>query len=162
MTVSSPCAPMAAISHAARRVHLLTSPWMLVPAARAGPVLCVLLCLTCAASLVHWSWYRLGSLPHRIDTALAGLTIVYVVATGDAAVRALAACALGVFAGGRAAARHEEVKFGVHALFRFLAFWACCVHTQDVALVSTVSVWLSSVFFVVQVCVVYGWYAFLF
>ena len=44
--------------------------------------------------------------------------------------RALAACALGVFAGGRAAARREEVKFGVHALFRFLAFWACLCHTQ--------------------------------
>ena len=150
---------MAAISDAARRVHLSTSPWMLLPAACAGPVLCALLCLTCIASIVHWHWYRLGSLAHRLDCVLAGSTIAYVAVTGDAAVRALAACALGVWGGGRAAARREDVKLGVHALFRFLAFWACCAHTQDVTLLSTTVVSVCSAFFVVQVCMVYGLHA---
>ena len=123
---------------ATRRVHLQTSPWILVPALFAGRELSILLCLTCAASVAHWGWYRLGSAQHWLDCVLASSTVCYLLVVGEAPVRALTGCAVFFFLYGRNAAKEQAVKLGSHTLFRFLAFWACCAQTGNTHLVSPV------------------------
>ena len=146
---------MPALSPAARRVHLETSPWMLLPASRADePGLCILLFLTCAASIAHWGWYRLGSAQHRLDCLFAGSTVLYLMVMGEAPVRVLTGCAVCVFAYGRNVAEAETLKLGAHTLFRFLAFWACCAQTGDAGLVAPVVVGSLSALFWLQVALI--------
>ena len=124
-------------SDIARRVHLETSPWMLLPASRADEQgLSILLFMTCAASIAHWGWYRLGSAQHRLDCLFASSTVLYLIVMGDTPVRMLTGFAVCVFAYGRNVATEEMLKLGAHTLFRFLAFWACCAQTGDAALVT--------------------------